>query len=242
VLAIGGGGADPVGVRTPATATCELLDLGEQSPAWRATAPLAHPRVMPDAVLLPDETVLVMSGSSRGFADNGANAVYETELFDPRTETWTPMAPTSVPRLYHSTALLLPDATVMTSGTDALWNPETVHEAELRLEVFRPPYLCTGADRPVIQQAPREMGYGAQWSVQTADPASITSVALMRNGACTHSFNSDQRHVGLAIVGHSGSDLTVATPPDGFVAPPGWYMLFVLRDGVPSHARFVLVG
>jgi hypothetical protein len=130
----------------------------------------------------------------------------------------------------------------MTSGTDALWNPETVHESELRLEVFRPPYLATGRERPVIEQAPRDMGYGTTWTLRTPDPGSITSVALMRNGACTHSFNSDQRHVGLAIVGHSGSDLTVATPPDGFVAPPGWCMLFLVRTGVPSEARFVHLG
>jgi hypothetical protein len=196
---------------------------------------------MPDAVLLPDRTVLVMSGSSRGFADNGANPVWDSELYDPETDTWTPMDHTTVPRLYHATALLLPDATVMTSGTDATWNPEVIPVSELRLEIFRPPYLFRG-DRPTIVSAPGAADHGSVITVGTPDAASITTVALMRNGSCTHSFNPDQRHVGLEITSRSADELTLRMPPDGAVAPPGWYMLFLLRDGVPSEAEFVRVG
>jgi hypothetical protein len=148
---------------------------------------------------------------------------------------------TSVPRLYHATALLLPDATVMTSGTDATWNPEVIPVSELRLEIFRPPYLFRG-DRPKIVSAPGAAGYGTTLTVGTPDAASITAAALMRNGSCTHSFNPDQRHVELAIAARSDDALTLTTPPDAAVAPPGWYMLFLLRDGVPSEAEFVLVG
>jgi hypothetical protein len=45
-----------------------------------------------------------------------------------------------VPRLYHANALLLPDGTVMTSGTDKEWNEDIEHD-EYRIEVFTPPYL-----------------------------------------------------------------------------------------------------
>lgn len=243
VMMIGGGGGGPVGMRTPATSSCEILDLGAPSPAWSPTTSLAAGRVMPDAVLLPDGSVMVMSGSSRGFADNGANPVWESEMFDPVTETWSPMAHTSVPRLYHATALLLPDATVMTSGTDATWNPETIPASVLDLEIFSPPYLFTGLDRPTITSAPEHMGYDTSFLVHTPDAASVTSVALMRDGSCTHSFNSDQRHVGLTIAARGPEELTLTTPPDGSVAPPGWYMLFLLREGVPcERAWFVHVG
>lgn len=241
VMLIGGGGAAPVGMRTPATDTTEILDLGAAVPAWTPAAPMAAARVMPDAVLLPDRTVLVMSGSSRGFADNGANPVWETELYDPATGAWTSMDHTSVPRLYHATALLLPDATVLTSGTDATWNPEIIPESELRLEVFRPPYLFRG-ERPEITTAGQNMAYGTTFTLQSPDANSITAVALMRNGSCTHSLNTDQRHVGLSITARNGTAVTVATPPDGSVAPPGWYMLFLLRDGIPSEAEFVHLG
>ncbi len=235
-----GGGGDPMSIRTPATNSCEILDLGATPLAWQLAEPMAHPRVMPDAVLLPDGSVLVMNGSSSGYADNGANPVWEAERYDTATGTWTTMAPMTVPRLYHATALLLPDATVLTAGTDSLWNPDPFHHAEVRVEIFSPPYLFNDA-RPTITSAPAEMPYGSSYTVQTPDASSVTSVSLLRCGSTTHSFNSDQRYVGLAITGRGGASLTVQAPPDGFVAPPGYYMLFLLRHGVPSVAHLAQV-
>ena len=238
VMMMGGGGT-PVSVRTPATRSCEILDLGAASPTWALAAPMARPRVMPDAVLLPDGTVLVMNGSSTGFADNGANPVYDAELYNPATNIWTTLCPMQVPRLYHATALLLPDGRVMTAGTDSVWNPDPFHEAELRVEVFSPPYLFRGA-RPSIHSAPAEVRYNATFAVETPDAAAIASVALIRCGSVTHSFNSDQRHVGLSITGRTSNTLTLRAPPNGFIAPPGYYMLFILNgSAVPSVARFV---
>jgi hypothetical protein len=238
VMMIGGGRTG--GIRTPATASCEILDTNATTPAWALAAPLHHARVMPDAVLLPDGKVLVMNGSSRGHADNGANPVWEAEMYDPQANTWTDMAPMSVPRLYHATALLLPDGRVMTAGTDSVWNPDPFHTAETRVEIFSPPYLSRGP-RPTISAAPATVLYGSQFAIGTPEAAAVTTVALMRCGTSTHSFNPDQRHVGLRIVSRSSASITVEAPPNGNVAPPGQYMLFILRDGVPSVARFVKV-
>jgi len=56
----------------------------------------------------------------------------------------------------------------------------------------------------------------------------------------THSFNMEQRLVGLAIAGQSGGGLTLVAPPLATVAPPGYYLLFVLNGGgVPSVGAFV---
>ncbi|HWB72680.1 MAG TPA: galactose oxidase-like domain-containing protein, partial [Egibacteraceae bacterium] len=239
VMVFGGGGATPTGIRTPATATCEILDTGAATPQWQPTPPMTRPRVMPDAVLLPDGTVFVGNGSSTGVADNGANPVYEAELYDPATNTWRVLDQMRVPRLYHATALLLPDGRVMTAGTDSMWNPDPFHESQLRVELFSPPYLFRGG-RPTIGGAPAEVGYGATFAITTSDPEQVAAVALLRAGSCTHSFNSDQRHVALAIVARSPATLTVQAPPNGNVAPPGHYLLFVLNgDGVPSEGRFV---
>jgi hypothetical protein len=197
---------------------------------------------MPDAVLLPDGNVLVMNGSSSGYADNGANPVWEAELYNPAANTWTTLCAMQVPRLYHATALLLPDGRVMTAGTDSLWNPDPFHHAELRVELFEPPYLF-GGPRPVIAGAPATIAYGAPFAVETPDATSITAASLLRCGSCTHSFNPDQRYVGLVITARDAGSITVLAPPDGFVAPPGYYMLFILREGIPSVARFMrLVG
>jgi hypothetical protein len=72
VLLLGGGGADPAQLTpdTPATNTAEILDLGAAHPAWRYTQPMQYGRLMVDAVLLPDGTVLAVGGSSTGRNDN----------------------------------------------------------------------------------------------------------------------------------------------------------------------------
>lgn len=252
ILIAGGGGADeqdaqPLTLKTPATGSAEILDLGDPDPAWRATNSLKHPRVMPDATLLPDGTVLVTGGSSVGMAGNkgdGATVpVMLPELFDPVAETWTTMNRMTVPRLYHSTAVLLPDARVLLVGTDGFFNPPpAADKPEYRAEIFSPPYLHTGP-RPSISSAPATVRYGATFVVESPDADRVQKAALLRPGAATHSFNMDQRHVGLRILGKTGTQLTLEAPPSANIAPPGHYLLFIVDDkGVPSVAPFVAVG
>jgi hypothetical protein len=242
VLVVGGGGADPLDldVSTPARNSVELLDLGEPIPAWRETASMAHPRVMPDATLLPDGSVLVSGGSATGRSDMGIDPVLPIELFDPTTETWMTLASMHTPRSYHSTAILLPSAQVLMGGKDFLFNLPPYDYPEHRLEVYSPPYLFRGA-RPVLSSVQDTVGYGASLTVQASQ--SIATAVLMRPGSVTHSFNMEQRLIGLQVLGQSGSELTLEAPPNANIAPPGYYMLFVLNDaGVPSEAVFVALG
>ncbi len=242
IMLFGGGGVPP-STHMPATETCEILDLGEAEPRWRSAPPLSAPRVMPDAVLLPDATVLIVNGSAAGWAHDANTPVYAAEIYNPGTGAWSQACPERVPRLYHSTALLLPDGRVLTAGTDETYNIEPFHRSEYRLEMFSPPYLFRGP-RPRFSSAtgavPEQLSYGEAFTVRTPDAAGVASVALLRPGAVTHSFNMDQRYVGLRITGRSTSDLTLETPPEAGIAPPGYYMLFLVNDaGVPSVARFV---
>ena len=245
VMIIGGGGAWPgtLNVNTPATGTAEVMDLGAATPVWQSVANMRRPRVMPDAVLLPDGTVAVVGGSSRGKADAAVNPVFPVEIFDPATGAWTDMCPLRVPRLYHSTALLLPDARVMVGGKDGLFNVPPFKYPEHRIEIFSPPYLFRGP-RPAITAAPPSAGYGQNVAVtvSTAQTGAVDRAVLIRPGTVTHSFNMDQRLVEVQITATSTTSLTVRMPPNGKVAPPGWYMLFVLQAGVPSHARFLRLG
>lgn len=242
IMLIGGGGAPPIDMRTDATKSCEILDMGAAAPAWTLAPPMANPRVMPDAVLLPDGTVFVANGSSTGFADNGANPVYNAERYDPQTNSWEPACTMTVPRLYHATALLLPDGRVLTAGTDSQWNPDPFHHSELRMELYSPPYLFRGGNRPVIEQPPTELSWNTTATIAVSGPT-VTAACLIRCGSATHSFNSDQRYVGLTIMSQQTGSITVRTPPNGFVAPPGYYLLFVLTAaGVPSVAPMVRLG
>lgn len=241
VLLVGGGGADPeqLTVTTPANVTAELLDLGDASPAWRFTSSMGQPRVMPDAVLLPDGTVAVVGGSSTGMADHGVDPVLAVELFDPESEQWTNVCPARVPRGYHATALLLPDARVLVMGKDGIFNDEPYNYAEHRVEIFSPPYLFNGP-RPTITVAPQQVPYDTAFDISTPEADDIASVALLRAGAATHSFNMDQRHVGLTFDARNSTLLTVISPPDRNIAPPGFYMLFIINTaGVPAVSTFL---
>ncbi len=86
---------------------------------------------------------------------------------------------------------------------------------------------------------PGEIRYGGQFDVSTPEAADIGSVVLIRAVAVTHSFDMEQRLVGLTFVADAGV-LHAKAPATGNLAPPGYYLLFILdRKGVPSAAQFV---
>jgi len=224
------GGQAPGGLPT---ATAEIIDFSTPAPAWRFTAPMHYPRQYANAVVLPDGTVLVVGGGQDRYRYRGP--VREAELFDPATETWTLMAAQTAPRIYHSTAALLPDGRVLSAGQDRYTTFQTT------AEIYSPPYLFK-TPRPTIGAAPSAIAYGAAFTVATPDAASIERVALVSPSAVTHADNFDQRYVQLAFSVQDGATLGVTAPPDGNVAPPGWYMLFILSNGVPSVASWVHVA
>ena len=248
VMAIGGGGVDREVFYQgghdddPSTDTVELLDLSAANPGWRYVAAMHHPRVLCDSVLLPDGSVLVVGGSSTGKSDVAVDPVLPTEVYDASSDTWTELAPINCPHLYHSTALLLPDGRVLRGGKDGQFQRDPYKYFEHRLELFSPPYLFAGP-RPQISSAPSAGGYAQNITIGCPAPTDIARVGLIRVGAVTHNFHMDQRHVGLAILGTTASDLTVTLPPNSNIAPPGAYMLFLLSGaGVPSVASIIKVG
>ena len=217
---------------TSATSTAEIIDFAAPSPQWRSTAPMSFPRMYGNPVVLPDGKVLVVGGGrGPGIYDN---PVKEAELFDPVTETWTTMAPQVAPRIYHSTAVLLPDGRVVSAGQDQ-------GSFQFTAEIYSPPYLFKGP-RPQIAAAPAAVEYGESFTISTPDASSIRRVALVRPDSVTHSVNFDQRYVDLSFsVGAGG--ITATSPPTPNHAPPGPYMLFVVSSsGVPSVASWVMVG
>jgi galactose oxidase len=228
VLIMGGG--------DPPTNTAETINLNPKQPHWQYTAPMNYPRRQFNATILADGTVLVTGGSSGSGFDNSATPVLPTELWNPATGTWAVMASLGVYRGYHSTALLLPDGRVLSAGGEA--SPTTA-------EVYSPPYLFQGV-QPTIVSAPGSVLYGGMFFVTTPDAASITQVSWVGIGSVTHAFNMQQRFISLRFkVGTNSSGdqgLNVTAPADGNVSPPGYYMLFILKKGVPSVAAIVQIG
>lgn len=244
VMVCGGG---PVGKadKTYATDRVSMVDLKAAQPAYAAVEPMALARMHLNLVLLPDRTVFA-SGGSLAQEENQISRL-QSEIYDPATNAWRLMATATVKRLYHSTALLLPDGRVVAAGsnpeggTSVRFDQNDPNE-EMHLEVFSPPYLFRGP-RPAIANAPAQSGYGQAITVKCPNSASIKWVSLIRNGVTTHSFDNGQRLVDLPIVSRDAAGLRLAMPAKPTLAPPGWHMLFLVdQAGVPSIAHWIHLG
>ena len=197
---------------------------------------MAFARTYHTETLLPDGTVLVTGGGETTGDYDVGNAVKEAELWSPTTEDWTTLAAGTAPRLYHSTGLLLPDATVLVSGGGR--SPFSASLDQENAEIFAPPYLFKGP-RPVITSAPASLGLAQPFVIQTPDAADIEKVTLVALGNTTHGINMNQRYLPLAFTAGSGQ-VTATAPATANLAPPGWYMLFLVdEEGVPSRSKIV---
>jgi uncharacterized protein YjdB len=224
----------------------EIIDLSASSPTWAPGPNMSTGRIEMNAVILPNGKVLAEGGSV-------TNEVPDTpgktaDLYDPVSNSFSSGGTASFSRLYHSTALLLPDATVMSMGS----NPDGGNY-EPAIEIYTPPYLFDANDQPITNRpaitgtspASGVVGYNAPFSVTYTSASPISRAVLVRPGADTHGFDMDQRLIGLCGPSPQPScsgagTLNLTAPPNGNLAPPGYYMLFLLDSaGVPSKAQFI---
>lgn len=252
VLYVGGGNAP--------TAAAEVLDLSKQPWGWEEVDGMDFARRHHDATLLPDGSVLVTGGTqgaggeSNGFNDlTPGQPIRSAELWDPTTKQWRRLAKAAVDRCYHSTAVLLPDATVLSAGGGEYsprndGRPNDLKDSHRNAQIFSPPYLFgphgQPATRPAITSAPAAVEYTDVFQVGTPDPSQVGRVTWVRLSSVTHSFNSNQRMNELKFATNPSNpaalDVTAPAEPKG--CPPGHYMLFVLnKDGVPSEAKTIRI-
>lgn len=229
VMIMGGG--------NPATNTTELIDLSAATPKWVNGPNMSQPRIEMNATILPNGKVIALGGSLND--EDTTTASLNADLYDPASNTFSSAGQNAYARLYHSNSLLLPDGTVLFIGGNPARGTYEQH-----IETYSPAYLFSPdgslATRPSITGVPSTgIGYGSTFQVQTPDAANISSVVVMRAGAPTHSFDMEQRMVALSFTAGSGV-LNVTAPPNGNIAPQGYYMLFLVNSsGVPSVAQFV---
>ena len=230
----------------PATSSTETIDLSATSPTWSAGPGMSTGRIEMNAVILPNGKVLAEGGSVNDESPDTPGK--HADLYDPISNTFGSGGTAAYSRLYHSTALLLPDATVMSLGS----NPGGRGIYEPAIEIYTPAYLYDANDRlivnrPVITSTPPGvLGYNTTFTINYTSSGQIESAVLMRPGSVTHSFNMEQRLIGLcgpapqpACTPGAGT-LSLTTPPNGNIAPPGYYMLFLLDNaGVSSKAQFI---
>lgn len=229
---------------SPGTANAHVIDLNVTPPAVRRVASMDNRRTLHTSVVLPSGEVVVIGGQnvSRLFTDE--QAVLVAEMFDPDTETWTTLAPMSVPRTYHSASILLQDARVLTGGGGLCGSCETNHPD---VQILTPPYLLDSSGnlkaRPTINSSPERVSYGASMEVNVSGgDGGAAEFALVRNGNSTHTVNNGQRRILLTSSEIGGDSHQLDTPSDPGVAPPGAYMLFALDSvGTPSVAATIYI-
>jgi galactose oxidase len=244
-----GGGNDP-GISNIPTDQTEVIDLGASPPTWENTERMHFRRRHHNATLLPDGTILVTGGTmGHDFNDlEPGRPVHTAELWDPKTKSWTLLAAEKVDRCYHGTAVLLPDATVLSGGGGEFningpglpSKGNDPKDSHYNAQIFHPPYLFRGS-RPEIIQAPEEIEYGEAFTVQIAGPE-VGQVTWIRLSSVTHAFNENQ-FINFLGFQSGNAGLTVTAPAKPELCPPGHYMLFALsKAGVPSIAHFVRIG
>jgi hypothetical protein len=235
LLVVGGGG-------NTKTAVTVNLTSGVQT---TATSSMTYGRTHLNATLLADGSVFVNGGNTSGTVFDDSTSIYTSELWTPATGTWRLGAVAQKPRNYHAVSLLLPDGRVWTAGGGGCGTCSVNQQSS---EIYYPPYLFKKdgsrllADRPRVTIAPSSMTYNASYILYTPDPSSISKAALVALGSVTHAFNMNQRYVPLTIGTKTSTTLTVTSPNNANLAPPGYYMLFVINSsGVPSVARIIQV-
>lgn len=201
------------------------------------------PRSFAHAVILPNGETLVVGGQEEPRVFTEDTPQLTPEIYSPTDNVWKKLAPNTVPRAYHSFALLLRDATVLVGG-GGLTNQLPVNHFDA--QIYIPQYLLTStgsrATRPIITETSGPSVFpGGNFTIAT--DSEIVSASLVRYGGATHSLNNDQRRMPLTLkeVGPPYSYFT-SIPEDGGIAIPGYYMLFVLNaQGVPSQATNVQI-
>lgn len=215
-----------------------VIDINGPEPDVQITQSMSSKRNWASGTVLPDGKVLATGGSSIDNQMTDVNNI--AEIWDPDTGLWHEGSEGALARLYHSSALLLPDASVLVSGGGA---PGPLNNTNA--EIYYPPYLYAAngsfATRPQILSAPDTANVGDQLSVQV-DTTSIDRVTLVKTGSVTHSVNMDQRFVELPFSAAS-TTLTVDLPVRATDTPPGFYQMFVINNaGVPSIGSMLRIN
>jgi Domain of unknown function (DUF1929) len=231
----------------PKTQSTEIIDLSLASPRWVAGPDMSTARIQMNATLLPNGKVLAQGGSVNNESPDPQGK--KADLYDPVSNTFSSAGTAAYSRLYHSTALLLPDATVASLGS----NPGNRGSYEPAIEIYTPPYLFDAndhlitTDRPsIVTLSSSVLGYNRLFTVSYTSTSRISAAVLVRPGSATHAFDMDQRLIGLCgpapqpACDAANNALNLTTPLNANIAPPGYYMLFLLDSaGVPSKAQFV---
>ncbi len=228
----------------------EILDTQNPATGWVAAGTngaLTHDRMNVNLVILPDKHVLVLGGHNGYKWENPPTTSNSNiaELYDPLTDAFREVESMTTSRTYHSAALLLPDGRVLVAGgvlpgtneNDIYGNPIPLNQKNY--EFYEPPYMHQATAQPSIDDllsedkstSISEVYYGQSFFIKTADAPSISEISIMRPGAMTHHTDTQQRYVEITgVADPTGDGLMATMPTNPNLAPPGYYMVWILNN------------
>ncbi|KDQ20478.1 hypothetical protein BOTBODRAFT_169228 [Botryobasidium botryosum FD-172 SS1] len=258
----------------PADNSCVRIT-PDVSTAWSDDDSLPEGRSMGNMIALPDATFFILNGANTGVAGYGVNVswaigtsyannpVYAPLVYNPAAPAGqrfsrAGLSNSTIPRMYHSSATLLPDGSIYSTGSnpnpDYTVGPTVVFPTEYRVERFYPWYYSKTRPQPagLIDQ----LSYGGNYfnvNLTLADLAGDynnvknTTVVIIRTGFSTHAMNMGMRYVQLdnSYTVSDKGDVTLHVsqlPSNPAIISPGPAMIFVVVAGVPSVGQFVMLG
>jgi hypothetical protein len=275
-------------LKLPADKSCTSLNPLDTKPVWTDFEPLPEGRIMGSTLILPDLTILVINGARYGTAGYGerGNASWMTAgasyaesptltpvIYDPKRpkgKRWSSdgLSASTIPRMYHSTAILLSDGSIFVSGSNPnadVYPLEDRYGTEYRVERFYPPYF-SASRRPQPTGLPDRLSYGGDpFTIELSkedlfgDAQNINTikVTFIRPGYSTHAINFGQRAIKLQWshkkldnggvrlfekLDNGGVRLFVQQLPSPTIFAPGPALLHVVVAGIPSEGKFVMAG
>ncbi|KAF8910286.1 glyoxal oxidase precursor [Mucidula mucida] len=272
VLICGGSATDDsipsrnLSAQTPASDQCSRITLTPEGIAqgWEVEHMLEG-RMMPEMILLPNGQVLITNGAGTGFAalrsvadpvgqSNADNPVLTPSLYTPSADVGQRISnvglpTTDIPRMYHASVSLTPMGNIFLAGSNEnvlIVNESVKFPSEFRVEYLNPPYMTV--ERPILQDVPSQIGFHENFTITVDLPESLNAstvqvVALMDLGFSSHAFHSSSRLVFMtASLSEDKTTLSVLSPPNNRVYPPGPAFIFVTVDDVSSAGAQVMVG
>ncbi|KAJ8473322.1 hypothetical protein ONZ45_g16339 [Pleurotus djamor] len=219
-------------------------------------------RIMLELILIPDGRVVIVNGAKTGVAgwgtvhdpvglSNADHPGFTPIVYDPSAPAGKRFSkkdmPTSkIARMYHSTATLIPDGSIMIGGSNPnpFTNTSVPYPSEWRLEFLSPPYMSQ--QRPTVSGVPKIVDFGRQFTLNVNLPRNTRDVVvnLMDLGFATHGVHMDQKLVQLkATLSRDKKTIKVTAPSDGRLYSPGPGFLYVVTDkGIPSVGHRLIIG
>ncbi|XP_022135276.1 aldehyde oxidase GLOX-like [Momordica charantia] len=224
---------------------------------------MPEPRLLHDMLILPTGNILIINGAKTGSAGwgNARNASLQPYLYKPKKQLnkrFSILKSTRIARMYHSSAIVIPDGRILVAGGNPHRNytfRNVAYPTELRLQAYHPHYTERKHDdnRPrnvTIHYAHGNYGikYGREFTVRfklERRRSDVLEFSAYAPPFTTHSISMNQRLLKLknkSIKRDTNSEwmnAVVEAPPSPNVAPAGYYLFTVVNGGIPSISQWI---